>query len=251
MNQISRINPISDDEAARIVSAEAIAELAERITAATSRRRGRTRIAVALAATAAAAVALVISNLGGPSTARALLFVRQGNYLVVTVRDPLADPAHYRAEFAAHGLNITLQMIPASPSIVGTLEFIGGDPGIDPISAPGRCGENACSVGAKIPLDFRGQADLAFGRATRPGERYETAGSASAPGEALHGVHYVGHTVAWVRAVLRTRHVVVPQYRLQTARAAEPVAPDRVDPSWRVSGAIPWAPGQMLLLVRR
>ncbi len=94
------------------------------------------------------------------------MFARDGKFLVVTVRDPLADPAHYRAEFAAHHLNVTLQMIPASPSIVGTLEFIGGDPGVDPIirARPVRRAKD-CSVGGKIPLDFRGEADLAFGRA--------------------------------------------------------------------------------------
>lgn len=252
MNEISRINPISDAEATRMVSPEALAELAERITAAAPRKRGRGRARMALAlATAAAAVVLVLSNLGGAGSAQALIFAREGNYLVVTVRDPLADPAHYRAEFTAHHLNITLQMIPASPSLVGTLEFIGGDPGIVPITAAGRCGETVCPVGAKIPLDFRGRADLAFGRAARPGEQYETSGSATAPGEALHGVRYAGHTVVWVLAVLRARRVTVAQYRLDTTRGANEISPARVSPDWRVTSAIPWAPGQMLLFVTR
>jgi hypothetical protein len=256
VNQITPINPISDDEAAQLVSAEALAELADRIAATgpsrgRRRQRGRARLVVAFAA-AAAVAALALSTLGGGAgSARALTFAREGKFLLVIVRDPLADPARYRAEFAAHHLNITLQMIPGSPSIVGTLEFIGGDPGVDPISAPGRCGEKVCPVGAKIPLDFRGRAELAFVRAARPGEQYETSGSAGAPGEPLQGVHYAGHTVAWVLAVLRARHVSVPQYRIQSPGRAESVPPSRVSPSWRVTGAIPWAPGQVLLFVRR
>jgi hypothetical protein len=253
VNQISRINPISDAEAAQLVSAGALAELAERITAATPRRRRRrqARVAIAFATVTAAALALVLWNIGAASNAQALMFAREGKFLVVTVRDPLADPAHYRAEFAAHHLDVRLQMIPGSPSIVGTLEFIGGDPGIDPISAPGRCGEKVCPVGAKIPLDFSGQADLAFARAARPGEQYETSGSATAPGEALHGVNYVGHTVAWVLAVLRARHVTVPQYRLKRPGGADAIAPARVSASWRVTSAIPWAPDQVQLFVTR
>jgi hypothetical protein len=86
---------------------------------------------------------LVTTSLGGPgqkvgpvdvgppsAQAAALSFTRDSGYLDVIVRDPVAGPARYRAEFAAHHLRITLQLVPVSPSLVGTVVYMG-------ISGPG------------------------------------------------------------------------------------------------------------------
>jgi hypothetical protein len=272
MNQISPLNPFPDAEVERSASPEALAELARAITSASARprttarrprRRGsrrRTLLTAVLAVASAAAALLIAGTFGspgtavgplpiGPSTAQALTFTTSGGYIIVTVRDPLADAARYRAEFAAHHLRITLKLVPASPSIVGTLVYADGGDAITPITAVGRCftggGGANCPVGVRIPLAFKGTADLVFGRAARPGEQYESAGLATAPGEALHGLTFRGRTVAWVRARLRDREVTVTQYRTTSSTPA----PEPVPLDWHVYDAIPWAPGQILLVV--
>ncbi len=154
-----------------------------------------------------------------------LSFTTSGGYITVIVRNPLADPARYRAEFAAHHLNITLKMVPASPSIVGTVVYIeepASSPDIETITAQGRCytggGGSACPVGVRIPVSFRGQAEVVFGRAARPGEQYESTAPATAPGEVMHGLQFAGDTVAQVLAMLRERHVTRPGVQLRPVR---------------------------------
>jgi hypothetical protein len=171
------------------------------------------------------------------------------------VTNPLAAPAIYRAEFAAHHLNMTLSLVPVSPSLVGTLVYMGdGGPGITTITARGRCwtggGGSACPVGVRIPLSFHGRASFTFGRAARPGEQYESTGLVTSPGEAMHGLSYRGRTVAAVLAMLGARHVTVPQYRYQSATGdiCAPM-PHPVPATWRVYDADPWAAHQVLLWV--
>lgn len=279
MSQVSCINPVSDAQAVRLVSPDTFADLAEQIMATPQdeaagrgragpgRNRTRRRLLIGIPATAAIAVAALVATVlirpgekvgpvtVGPPSAQALSFSRAGRYIDVIVRNPVADPAVYRAEFAAHHLHITLALVPVSPSLVGTLVYIGtpsGGAGITPITAKGRCwtggGGNECPVGVKVPVGFQGQADLTFGRAARPGEQYESTGSATSPGEAMHGLHYQGRTVAAVLAMLRRRHVTVPQYRGEPGRFCAAV-PRPVPPTWLVYDADPWAAGQVLLWV--
>jgi hypothetical protein len=279
MNDISRIAPITDTEAARLVSPGTRADLAGQImsasrvaavpsTAPPRRRPARRRWLIGIAAAAAAAVAaLVATSLAspgqqigpvsiGPPRAQALSFTRQGGYLDVVVTNPLAAPATYRAEFAAHHLNMTLNLVPVSPSLVGTLVYMGdGGPGITTITSQGRCwtggGGSACPVGVRIPLNFHGSASFTFGRAARPGEQYESTGLVTAPGEVMHGLNYRGRTVPAVLAMLRTRHVSVPQYRYQSATGTPcgSMPPHPIPATWRVYDADPWAPQQVLLWV--
>jgi hypothetical protein len=65
--------------------------------------------------------------------------------------------------------------------------FRGLPAGIETITARGRCytggGGSACPVGVQIPVGYRGQAEVVFGRAARPGEQYESTAPATAPGE--------------------------------------------------------------------
>ena len=81
--------------------------------------KGRWWIGIPVAAALAVAL-LVVTSLGrpgqrvgpvtvGPPAAQALSFSRHGGGLTVIVRNPLADPARYRAEFAQHHLRITLR----------------------------------------------------------------------------------------------------------------------------------------------
>lgn len=287
MNELTWISPVTDEEAARMVRPGTLADLAAQITAtpvpASDRAKPRSRarlalIAVPLAAGAAAASIVLAaqstpsrpshSSAAGHSSATghaqatghgttkltaALSFTTSGGYLTVIVRDPLADAARYRAEFAARHLHVTLTLVAASPSLVGTLVYF-GEPqhgGIVPITAYGKCytggGGSACPVGLRIPLDFKGTAQITFGRAAKPGEQYETAASADAPGEVMHGMQFRGHPVSQVLQQLRQRRVTVPYFNYNDDNYAKLL--HGVPGDWYVYDAVPWAPQQVMLFV--
>jgi hypothetical protein len=286
VDELSKIAPVTDLDAARLVRASTLADLAAQVTAtavpADSPRgsnrgwRGpRWRVALIASPLAAGIAALAIvlavqgepavtpasdpSHAGHPSDGgsaqltAALSFTTSGGYITVIVRNPLADPSRYRAEFAAHHLKVTLTLVPASPSLVGALVYFSepSNGGITPITAQGKCytggGGSACPVGVRVPVGFRGQAQLVFGRAARPGEQYETTASATAPGEVMHGMRVHGLTVARVLAMLRQREVTVPVYNYADHGYAKLL--HSVPGTWYVYDADPWAPQQVMLFV--
>ncbi len=284
MNPVTRISPISDAEAGRLAHPDTLTDLGDQITATTfpaARRRGRRRLAgrsairrrllIGLPAAGGLAVAGLIAaslvspgqkvgpvTVGPPEAQAAVLSVtRHGGYLNVIVTNPLADAREYREEFAKLGLNITLTLVPASPSLVGTLVYDSTPstgPQITPITAVGRCwtggGGSVCPVGVRVPLGFKGAAVLTFGRAARPGEQYETTAPVTAPGEAMHGLTFVGKTAAAVIAMLAARHVTVGDYWFRNA-GCEGVNRKSMPGSWYVTGANPWAPGEVSLQVSK
>ena len=277
MNDIERVAHlavISDADASRLVSDRTRADLAARIMAtprsagsgAASVTAGRIRrrwfIGVPAVAGLAAAILLTVFLAGpghsagpgpnGPTQARALAFIRHGGYIDVIVRNPTADPRRYRAEFKAHGLNISLRLVPASPSIVGTVVFFDGNSSLKVITAKGRCftggGGETCPVGIRVPYGYRGHADLAFGRPARAGEHYETTAPATVHGEALYGLRIDGRHVRAVLRMIRARHVTAPLYHITTKRGVGKLV-HHVPLTWFVYGADPWAPGQVALSV--
>lgn len=283
LGRITRLSLISDHDADDLVSPGTWAELSERVMTAgerpapwtgrgVARRPGwlgsgprrRWLIGVPVAAALAAAI-LIATSIGrpgerigpvqvGPAKAAALVFTRHGRYIDVIVRDPFADPAKYRAEFRAHGLDVTLKLVPASPSLVGTVVYFGGTKtgAVKTITKRGRCFTGGaglqCPIGLRVPVHFSGQADLVFGRPARPGERYETTAGATVKGEVLHGLHIVGRHVTRVIAMAARRQVTVPFIHLVTADGTGRLVPaGKVPGSWFVYGADPWAPGQVTL----
>jgi hypothetical protein len=98
----------------------------------------------------------------------------------------------------------------------------------------------------RIPVGFRGQAEVVFGRAARPGEQYESTADATAPGEVMHGLNYAGDTVAQVLAMLAQRDVTVPVFNVDQHGYARNVA--HVPGTWYVYDATPWAPHQVMLM---
>jgi hypothetical protein len=282
MNPVTRISPISDAEAGSLPHPDTLPELADEILATGhpgpagrghrragrvgGRSRARRRLLIGLPAAGALAVAaLIAASLGSPgqrvgpvvvgpprAQAAVLSVTRHGRYLDVIVANPMADARKYREEFARLGLNITLTLVPASPSLVGTLVYLQAPASIQPITAVGKCwtggGGSVCPVGVRVPLDFKGSAVLTFGRPARPGEVYETTAPVTAPGEAMHGMTFVGKTAAVVIAMLAARRVTVGDYWFQNA-SCEGVNRRSMPGSWYVTGANPWATGQVMLQV--
>jgi hypothetical protein len=169
----------------------------------------------------------------GPMTlgpAKALAFTRNGDYIDVRIVDPDADPERYRQDFAAHGLNIELKTEPASPSLVGAMVSVSspqrmvvfhddgfeikdgnGSPRIKKIEGAG-CGQTWCLAGVSIPVDLHSPFEVVFGRAARPGERYEITGDPTARGEILEGMEPANKTVGEVRIMLQQRQATVSRY---------------------------------------
>lgn len=284
-SQIARLATVTDAQAARLLPDDAAADLADRITTAApgpalaAPRKRRTPLltvglplATAGLACAAVAVAVLPSD-GGPerppaattgqpspnvSLVAALSFTRKGDHIDVKVRDPLADPKRYRAEFAQHGLKVKLSFVPGSPSIVGTVVMMDTSGGTKPndvttITAKGECetggGGNVCPVGVRIRTDYKGTAEIVFARAARQGEQYSSSAPVTAPGEAMHGMAYRGHRVGEVLAALKKRHVTVPEYRYEAGNESKALTPAQVPATWYVHDAVPWAKNQVLLFV--
>jgi hypothetical protein len=153
-------------------------------------------------------------------------------YIVATVTDPFAAQSSLDAAFKAAGLDISVSLVAASPSAVGTVVEISepsSGPQIESLTG-GSCvtgggGPGNCPIGLKIPRDFTGQGSVTIGRPARPGEAYETTNSAFAPGESLHCSGLIGATVATALPKLRALGITA-QWRTpvsQPARAGQPV----------------------------
>ncbi len=274
IDDIRRLAYVTDDEAARLVGPQARADLAEQIMATevtevtekAPRPRRTLRLGLPLAAVAATAAVVTVVTVGGTGghatrsngpvvmSNAALTFSTQGKYLVVKVRDPLADPARYKKEFAARGLDIDLRLVPASPSVVGTVVYMDGVTGLKIISAKGECysGGGACPVGVRIPADFKGHAGITFGRAARPGEPYNSTNSSFAPGEELHCVDVRGKTVRTVLALLKRHKMSAALFNyMSKPNYFSNVGPGKIPDSWWVTNADPYALGEVQLFVQK
>lgn len=169
--------------------------------------------------TVAAAIAAIVLALsitlpagapgGSHRAVAAVSFTQDDGYIVAVVEDPQADSEALAAAFAEHGLDITLQLVPVSPSFVGRFveqDASGGDSGIETLFDDGAdCtapGSTSCPVGLRIPLDFEGHANITLGRAGEPGETYTTVNDAFASGELLHCSGLRGMTVEEALPVL-------------------------------------------------
>ncbi|WP_019633639.1 hypothetical protein [Actinomadura atramentaria] len=270
---VRRLAP-TDAEIAGAVGGDTRRDLAQRIMAAEpepeaaprARRVPRLRLALPVGvglAAAATAAALLVPGGGSPAPApapsaikqvAALSFVPHGKYIDVEIKDPTADPARYRREFAERGFDISLKLLPASPSIVNTVLMLDGSR-IKPIK-DGKCvtGGGACPIALRVPADFRGKATVVFGRKARPGERYDSTASAFAPGEALHGTDVRGLTVAAALRRIESRGIAVPEFHIDEAQAdgsviGKNVGRAEIPDGWYVHDADPLAPGQVRLWV--
>lgn len=180
---------------------------ASRVSGGVRSRRRLIPVVAAAAGVTALVFALTIALRPAPPAAAAVQFRTSGQYIVATVVNPYAAEQQLDAAFAAHGLQITLKLVPVSPSLVGSVVYMGSSADASQIGvlysktkqAPG----GPLPIGLRIPVDFRGSADIVLGRAARAGETYVSTGDAFAPGEALHGSGLLGMQVSAALAKLR------------------------------------------------
>ncbi|TDC42450.1 hypothetical protein [Micromonospora sp. KC213] len=218
--------------------------------------RRRLAFAVPTVAGLGALAFLGLATLPGPSPvgpvpaqADALQVTRADSHLDIRILDPVADPQRYRAELARHGLSIDLKLAPAGADRVGRLIFSEedkrGGPSIETIEAPGDCSATGnCSVAVRVPLDYKGHAQLVFGRTPKPGETVEGDAPVLSEGQEADLKALVGKRVSEARELLAARGQTA-QYRVGF-RSLEASA-DQVPGSWYVYDVAPLANNVVVL----
>ncbi|HWE56466.1 MAG TPA: hypothetical protein VG435_13205 [Acidimicrobiales bacterium] len=171
------------------------------------------------------------SGTAGPDM-RLIAFTTSGTDIIARITDPLAATSELDAVLRAHHLAISLQVLPVSPSLVGTIVSISGSPsvGIQAIQA-GACltgGGTGCAVGLVIPASFHGTAYVTVGREARPGETYDSTAFSFSPGEALHCTGIL-NTQARAAIPLLEAKALRPQWRVQGDQAGATVTDPPLD----------------------
>jgi hypothetical protein len=156
--------------------------------------RATRRIALAVAGVAILALTGVAvtrtSTTPAAPNMRLVALSRDHGAIIARITDPSAAAAQLDAAFKAHGLDIHVQVLPVSPSLVGTVVFSDfGARSLPTVTATGVCGTESrrCPVGFVIPGGFTGPGDVAVGRAAGAGEIYaSSAVDVFGSGEVLH-----------------------------------------------------------------
>jgi len=281
---LSVIAPVTDDETARLASPAAFADLATRIAATEApvvpphaapkrvfwprlgnshpRRRLAMLTAFPFALAALAALLVTVLSPGGgmadpgansPAALKALSFTRENGTITVIIRNPYADAAWYNADLARHHIPLTLQVIPASPSLVGSI--IGGDyaPGVKELTGQRRCyypssggASSPCLIGFTVPTNLKDEGSVWIGGPAKPGQQYESTGSIFAPGEALAGLlkQVAGQPLSKVRPILASHHLTIAVCR---DKDNNDVNPGGVPGDYYLTNVLPWAPGQVII----
>ncbi|TDC84109.1 hypothetical protein E1193_06825 [Micromonospora sp. KC606] len=183
-----------------------------------------------------------------PAQANTLQISQEGAHLDVKILDSVADPQRYKAELARHGLNIDLKLAPATADRVGRIIFLEeSSPGITTIEAPGDCtaGGN-CSVGVRVPLDYKGQAVIVFGRTPKTGETVEGDAPVLTEGQEAELKALEGKRVSDARRALTARGQTAT-YRV--GFESREAAADQVPDSWYVYDTEPLANNVVVLWV--
>ncbi|MGH3212815.1 MAG: hypothetical protein ACRDNO_34155 [Trebonia sp.] len=189
----------------------------------------------------------------------ALSFTKADGYITVIIRNFAADPSWFNADFARHHLPYTVNVVPVSPSLVGTVIEENYAPGVRLITGPRKCfaestGELApCLIGFKVPENLRDAGSITIGAPTPPGQRYEGIGSIFAPGEDLAGLlkQVAGQPMSQVRPILASHHLKVVEAESQPKAGARftVVNPASVPGNYFVTRIEPVAAGQARIYV--
>ena len=166
------------------------------------------RGAALVAGTALSAMSLLVSV--PPSPAGAAPVVRAG----ITNRSQAA--AELQEVFKAHHFDITVEQLPVSPSLVGSIlgtTTLGRSTGRAGIlgRVTGACagGAPGCTQGLLLPSHFSGHMIVLLGRVAGNGEKYAESADIFRPGELLAGSGLLGRPVGAAARVLGRSHVAV------------------------------------------
>lgn len=130
-------------------------------------------------------------------------FGEKDGSITAVFTDPEATATQIDAAFQQRGFDINAVLVPASPSLVGTVGSVVEDAqaqqhAIKTLYST-QCwtegGGQHCPIGLLIPKDFAGQARIEVGRTAEPGEPYGSVTNAFFPGEMLHCSGIAGMTV--------------------------------------------------------
>jgi hypothetical protein len=173
-------------------------------------RKPRLAVTAAAAAASAAVIAGLVAGVSSPHhqpqerrrpDEQLVAFSIRHGTVTALITNPLAAASQLSAVLRAHGLHITVQTVPVSPSLVGTIVYTDA-PVIRTLWKP-SCRVTGCPVGLVIPLSFTGSAEIAVGRPARPGEGYQSTADVFAPGEALHCSGLLGASATAALPILR------------------------------------------------
>lgn len=184
------------------------------------RRRGWVRGALpgaSVAAVAAVIVLALIASQSGDASApsvgvstRLVVFRVDGPNVVAQITDPNAAAAQLTQAFEEYGLDIHVNAVPVSPSLVGSIVYSDAH-SIDSIRT-GEClsgGTTGCDVGLVIPKDYSGEAYVTVGRSATSDEVYASSADVFGPGESLHCSGMLGATVSEANGVLKNLGLIV------------------------------------------
>jgi hypothetical protein len=141
-------------------------------------RRWR-RLRLVVAAGAAVIVAVVAPIVSDDPLRGALAVEERGDTIVVSVRDATADPEAMAHDLRAHGLPANVEVVPVSPSLVGTwVDLVNDnlaagyqDPRFQDVFR--QISERPHEL--ELPADFSTPFTLVVGRPAQPGETYRIA----------------------------------------------------------------------------
>ena len=188
------------------------------------RRRGRTLLT---GITGAGTLSLIVAGfllaprathpadrVGGTGPARgADISYTTAGALVAVFHDPYASAATLRAVFKQRGLTITVNLVLASPSLVGKPVISGRGPGggtgeLTEFGTQDDCATAPrCPAGVTVSADWTGNGSIGIGVPTPSGQAYEAGGNATAFGEALYCSNIFGKTVKEAQAIVAARHL--------------------------------------------
>ncbi|MBC8364826.1 MAG: hypothetical protein H8E59_07465 [Actinobacteria bacterium] len=214
-------------------------ELLSEIADGAAQRRSPKRF-IMLVAAAAVALALSTLVLDEPPAAAGVEIARVNGSLTATVTDPFVDWARLSATFEKHGLDISLRLVPVSPSRIGTIVTIVDD-GTSSLFTliDGPCLDAPdCPIGLRIPLDYRGSTSVTLGRPARDGEAYVSTGNAFDPGEAFDGLRLLGHPANETRVVAAERGITI-EWRTVIDKRSVTLSDTAVHEDYLVVGATP------------
>ncbi|GAA2083754.1 hypothetical protein [Actinomadura alba] len=228
MNELQQIARVDDkDLAGQASGAGAQALLAAIVAeepAPAPRRRPLKRILPAATATAALAAAALIgpSVVNGKGTATsyassAIEVWKEGDRWKSRIKDPFADPAEFEKAFRAIGVDVTLELEPASPRFVGQIFESGavlrGKSGTSFFTVdqePEGCALTSpgCTMLLSFSTNTAGQ-HFKVGRPAKPKEAYEDSALATTKSGSLAGYRVDEKTVREVVPEIEKRGLKV------------------------------------------